>query len=133
LRSSTVVSTERAKEFLLKNDFPASRADDFLDSFDGPITARLVRPGEEFGRFSGQPGGAGSFLTKSIFETPDQAVDALFLKPFGNPATFRQSVVSTQRSIVLEGLIKNGAPPGTTQSVIINRGAFEFGTGVPVK
>ena len=74
-------------------------------------TTRLVRPREEFGRFSGSPDGTGSFLTKSTFETPQEAVDALFLGPFGNPATFRQPVVSTQRSIVLEGLIKNGASP----------------------
>ena len=118
---------------MLKNDFPADRADDFLSSIDGPITARLVRPGEDFGRYSGRAEGPGSFLTKSTFDTPEQAVDALFLRPYGNPATFRQPVVSTNRSIMLEGLIKNGAPPGTKQAIVVDRNAFEFGQGAPLK
>jgi hypothetical protein len=39
LRASTVVSAERAEAFLVKNGFSASRAAEFVGSFDGPITA----------------------------------------------------------------------------------------------
>ncbi len=131
LRTSTVVSAERAQQFMVKSGFPPNRAAGFLDSIDGPITARLVRPGEQFGRYAGKPTGEGSFLTKSVFGSPSQAQDALYLRPFNNPATYRQPVTSTGRSIVIEGGIKNGAP-GVRQTIIINRGAFGFGTGEPL-
>ena len=133
LRTSTAVTPERAQEFLTKNRLSPERAAGFVESFDGPITARLVRPGEEFGRFTGNPESRGSFLTKSTFGSPSEAVDALNLKPFGNPATYRQPVLSSGRSIVLEGVIKDGALLGTRQTLIINRDAFEFGIGVPLK
>ena len=99
-----------------------------MDSFDGPITARLVESDEGFGRYTGNPTSKGSFLTKSTFSTPSEAVDALNLGPFGNPATFRQPVTSSGRSIVLEGGIRGGQP-GVRQTLIINRGRFEIGTG----
>lgn len=133
LRTSTTITAERAQEFLIKNHFSPESASGFVGSFDGPITARLVRPGENFGRFTGKPHGSGSFLTKSIFSNPAEAVGALRLGPYGNPATYRQPVVSSGRSIVLEGVIKDGVPPGTRQTLIIDQDAFKFGAGVSFK
>jgi len=129
LRTSTVVSADRAEAFLLKNDFPAARAKDFVDSFDGPITARLVRSNEDWLRYTDVANSKGSFLTKTQFATPDEAVRGLYLLPeFNNNATLVQGVSSTGRSIVLEGAVKNGGP-GIRQTLVIDRDKFYFGTG----
>jgi hypothetical protein len=129
LRTSALISGERAEAFLVKNGFSADRAKDFVASFNGPITARLVRPGEDFFRYTDAPESTGSFLTKTQFANPPAAVDGLYLGPYGNNATFVQSVGSTGRSIVLEGNIANGGV-GIRQSVVVNRDTFQFGTGV---
>ena len=129
LRTSTVVSAERAEAFLLKNDFPAVRAKDFVNSFEGPITARLVRSGEDWLRYTDVADSKGSFLTKTQFYTPDEAVRGLYLLPeFNNRATLVQGVSSSGRSIVLEGAVKNGGP-GIRQTLIIDRDKFYIGTG----
>lgn len=128
LRGTSVVSPARAESFLVKNGFSPADAKDFIGSFDGPITARIVRPGEDFLRYTGNPTSTGSFLTKSRFSNPASAVDGLYLSPYGNPATYVQTVTSSGRSIVLEGAIKNGGS-GVGQTVIHNRGAFTFGVG----
>ncbi|MGJ3628984.1 hypothetical protein AB5I41_22855 [Sphingomonas sp. MMS24-JH45] len=61
LRGSSVVSAERADVFLVKNGFTSARAQEFIGSFDGPITARIVRPGEDFLRYTDYAGSSGSF------------------------------------------------------------------------
>ena len=71
----------------------------------------------------------GSFLTKTIFPDPAAAVNGLYLGPYGNNASLMQPVTATGRSIILEGGIANGTP-GVQQSLIVNRGAFQFGTGL---
>ncbi|MEI7038076.1 hypothetical protein [Fulvimonas yonginensis] len=107
---------------------PEELAADFTASFDGPITARLVRPGEDFLRYTDVADSKGSFLTKTQFANPADAVEGLYLGPYGNGATLMQPVTSTGRSIVLEGGVANGAP-GVQQTVIVNRGAFQIGSG----
>lgn len=129
LSGTSVVSPARAEAFLVKNGFDAADAKSFIGSFDGPITARIVRPGEDFLRYTGNPNSTGSFLTKTRFGSPGSAVDGLYLGPYGNPATYVQTVTSSGRSIVLEGAIKNGGA-GVGQTVIHNRGEFTFGPGV---
>jgi len=129
LRTSAVISAERAESFLTKSGVSAARAKDFVESFDGPITARLVRSGEDFSRYTDVPQSTGSFLTKTQFANPAAAVDGLYLGPYGNGATLVQSVSSTGRSIVLEGGVANGGA-GIRQTLVVNRGAFQFGTGV---
>ena len=129
LRTSATISADRAKEFMIKNGMSADRAADFASSFDGPITARLVRPGEDFHRYTDTANSTGSFLTKTQFTNPAAAVDGLYLGPYGNTASLAQPVTSVGRSIVLEGGIANGGA-GIQQSLVINRNAFQFGTGV---
>lgn len=129
LRTSTVISAERAETFLLKNDFPVARAKDFVDSFEGPITARLVRSNEGWLRYTDVASSKGSFLTKTQFSTPGEAVRGLYLLPeFSNSATLVQEVNSTGRSVVLEGAVKNGGV-GVRQTFVIDRNKFYFGIG----
>jgi hypothetical protein len=129
LRTSTAISAERAEAYLIKSGVPAARAKDFVESFDGPISARLVRSGEDFFRYTDVPQSTGSFLTKTQFANPTSAVEGLYLGPYGNSATFVQSVGSTGRSIVLEGGVANGGA-GVKQTLVVNRGVFQYGTGV---
>ncbi|MGY1490797.1 hypothetical protein ACW4YW_15430, partial [Methylobacillus pratensis] len=129
LRTSAVISSERAEAFLIKNGFSAARAKDYLDSFDGPINARLIRSGEDWSRYTDVANSKGNFLTKAQFSTPDEAVKGLYLLPeFNNNATLVQRVSSTSRSIVLEGAVKNGGN-GIKQTLIIDLDKFYFGTG----
>jgi hypothetical protein len=123
-----VVSAERAEEFLLKNGFGAERARNFLGSFDGPITARIVEPGETFLRYTDVASSRGSFLTTTQFASPAEAVEGLYLGPYGNNASLVQPVTASGRNIVLEGGIQNGGV-GVRQTLIIDRGAFQFGEG----
>jgi len=127
LRSSAAVSAARAEQYMVQEGLGAARAKDFVSSFDGPITARLVRPGETFLRYTDVADSSGSFLTKSVFTTSNEAVQALFLGPYGNSASLAQNVTSVGRSIVFEGAILNGT---AQQTLIINRGMFQFGIGV---
>ena len=129
LRTSTVISAERAEAFLLKNDFSAARAKDFVDSFEGPITARLARSSEDWLRYTDVADSNGRFLTKTQFSTPSEAVRDLYLLPeFNNRATLVQGVSSTGRSIVLEGAVKNGGA-GIKQTLVVDLEKFYFGTG----
>jgi hypothetical protein len=104
------------------------RAADFVASFDGPITVRLVRPGENFLRYTDVADSKGSFLTTTQFANPSEEVDGLYLGPYGNGATLVQPVTSVGRSIVLEGGVANGGA-GIQQTLIVNRNAFEIGLG----
>ncbi|HYL99548.1 MAG TPA: hypothetical protein VEZ90_11390 [Blastocatellia bacterium] len=125
-----VVSREEAFDILKKSGMSDARAKDFVRSFDdGPITVRTVDPGEQFYRYSGVPDGSGSFLTTQSFSSPDAAVKGLHLEDYGNPATFKQTVTATEPSVVLEGGVRGGNPPGSPQTLITDRGAFDFGTG----
>lgn len=113
----------------MDNGMSADRAADYVASFDGPITTRTVDPGESFLRYTDSANSTGSFLTTTQFANPSAAVDGLYLAPYGNGASLVQPVTSIASSPVLEGGILNGAP-GVQQTVIANRGAFYFGTGV---
>ena len=129
LSRSAIVSNDTAQAFLVKNGMSVGLATDFIASFDGPITARIVSPGENFVRYTDVADSQGNFLTKTIFPDPTTAVNDLYLGPYGNNASLMQPVTATGRSIILEGGIANGAP-GVQQSLIVNRGAFQFGTGL---
>lgn len=128
LRRSTVVSPERAHGLLIKYGRSADQATDYINSFDGPITARIVELGKSFLRYTDVANSKGSFLTNTMFSNPASAVDGLYLAPYGNGASLLQPVSASGRSIILEGGIANGGR-GVTQSLIIDRGAFTFGTG----
>jgi hypothetical protein len=128
LRTAAVISTENAEQLLMKYGMDAERAKSYVASFDGPMTARIVRPGEEFLRYTDVPTSTGSFLTKTEFATPAQAVDGLYLGPYGNSASYLQQVTARNSTIVLEGAIANGGQ-GIKQ-LVVNRNAFEFNTGV---
>lgn len=129
LRTSTVISNSRAESFLLKQGMSADRAADFVASFDGPITARMARSGEDFLRYTDVADSKGSFLTKTAFANPASAVDGLYLGPYGDSASLMQPVTSVSRSIVLEGAVAKGGA-GIMQTLIVNRNAFHIGTGV---
>ena len=126
LSRSAVVSTERAEQLLIKYGRTAEQAKDYVASFNGPITARIVSPGENFLRYTDVATSKGSFLTKSVFGSPVEAVEGLYLKPYGNSASLLQDVTASGRSIILEGGVANGS---AQQSLIVNRNAFQFGTG----
>jgi hypothetical protein len=128
LRTSAVISTENAQQVLMSNGLSAEKAQSYAASFDGPIKARIVRPGETFLRYTDSPTSGGSFLTQTQFANPAAAVDGLYLGPFGNGATYVQTVTATEKTLVLEGAIANGGN-GVGQ-VVVNPKAFQFGTGV---
>jgi hypothetical protein len=128
LRRSTVISVERAQQFMMENGFTPERAADFLGAFDGPITARIVEPGESFLRYTDTANSRGSFLTTTRFTSPADAVQGLYLSPYGNNASLLQSVSAIDRSIVLEGGVANGAN-GVQQTLVIDRSAFQYGAG----
>lgn len=123
------MSPARAETFLVKNGLSPEKARGFVDSFEGPITARLVRPGEDFVRHFDEPFSTGNFLGKTRFASPGEAVDALALRGFPHRATSVQPLTSTGRTIVLEGNIKGGGT-GVGQTVIYDQNAFFFGPGV---
>ena len=113
LSRSTIVSAERAEQLLVRYGQSPAQAKDFIASFNGPITARIASPGESFLRYTDVANSKGSFLTKAVFESPKDAVKGLYLKPYGNRASLVQVVVSSKRSIVLEGGIANGTLPNS--------------------
>lgn len=128
LRASSKISSDSARKLLEKNGFSEARARDFIDSFGGDITARIVRKGERFKRYTDAGDSKGSFLTKSEFDSPQDAVAGLHLGPYGNSAGLVQDVTASKSSIVLEGQVKNGGQ-GVSQSLVTDRGAFTFGAG----
>ena len=87
-----------------------------------------MEPGESFLRYTDVASSRGSFLTNTQFASPLEAVQGLYLGPYGNNASLVQSVTASGRSIVLEGGILNGGA-GVRQSLIIDRKAFQFGEG----
>ncbi len=123
------ISRVDAINLLMKNGLSADRATDFIDSFDGPLTVRNTNPGETFFRYTDVANSKGSFLTKSPFATPAEASDGLYLGPYGNTASLRQTVTVAQSTQVIEGGVANGRP-GIRQSLIVNRNDFQFGPGV---
>jgi hypothetical protein len=126
LRTSATISAERAETFLVKQGVDADLAKSYVKSFDGSITARLVRPGEDFLRYTDRSGSTGNFLTKTQFPDSSTAVESLYLKPFNNNATYVQVVTSNGRTIVLEGRVANGA---AQQTLAPNKTLFNYGTG----
>ncbi len=130
LSRSAVISAERANQILVNRlGLSVESADSYVASFEGPVTARIAEPGNQWPRYTGNPSSEGSFLADELFGNPEQAMDALNIRLYGNPATFRQTVTATGRSIVLEGAIKGSIPPGVRQTVITDRSKFEFSIG----
>lgn len=125
----TILTKEQAQALLVQNGMSAKRAVDYVNSFVGPITARAVQSGETFLRYTDAADGTGTFLTKQVFANPADAVRSLCLAPYGNQATLVQTVMASSPSVVLEGGVANGAA-GVQQTVLMDRSAFQFGTGV---
>ncbi|MDI1261221.1 DUF6861 domain-containing protein [Aquabacterium sp.] len=125
-----VVSSAEAEQMLIEHGLSPGRAKDYVASFEGQITAREVKVGEKFLRYTDIPDSKGSFLTTKIFGSPQQAARGLYLEPYGNNASLVQEVFATKTSTVLEGAIANGVPPGTTQTLIMDRTGFLIGGGV---
>ncbi len=73
--------------------------------------------------------GEGSFVTQKVYSSPSIAVEALYLKPYGNTATYMQIVTAQKATIVLEGGVYQGAA-SARQSFLVDLGAFKFGEGV---
>jgi RHS repeat-associated protein len=122
-----IVSASDVEAHLLANGYSAEEAAAFADSFEGPITARMTETGEQFVRYSKTAGTRGNFLTDTVFESPDAAMDALNLRPFGNTAGVRQMVFANSPSMVFEGQVADGT---AAQTLVVDKGAFTFGLGV---
>jgi hypothetical protein len=125
----TPISANAAEALLVKNKFPSNRAQQFLESFEGDLSVRVAQPGENFKRYANDSNGRGGFLSREIFSSPTEAVEALYLKPYDNKAIYRQPVSVAKPTIVIEGGIKNGRP-GNRQTLVIDREAFDYGVGV---
>jgi hypothetical protein len=72
----------------------------------------------------------GSFLTKTAYSSPANAVSALHLEDYNNLGTLVQRVTDTQDTYVLEGGVA-GSPVGAYQAFTIDQGAFNYGPRVP--
>ena len=129
LRPSAVISVERATQLLVDGGIDSDTAEAYINSFDGPISVRLVQPQEQFLRYTDYPDSAGRFLTNTEFENPAAAVEGLALGPYNNTASLVQTVTAVNPTLVLEGGIAGGGA-GIQQTLIVDRSAFEFGTGV---
>lgn len=106
-----------------------AKAWSYINEFEGPITARISRPGEINLRYFNGPEGNGNFLTKSEFFSPVDAYRGLNLElSRSNFALSRQEVTTMERSIVFEGGIKDGGS-GVRQILIPDKSNFQFGTG----
>ncbi len=90
LARSGEISADSAYRLLTKNGFSPDKARDYIDSFDGPLTARIVEKGEDFLRYTDRATSTGNFLTKKQFDAPSSAVDGLYLRPYGNNASLRK-------------------------------------------
>jgi RHS repeat-associated protein len=131
LRKAATVSQEKAQEYLInKLNTSVDEAKSFVDAFDGNITVEIVEKGETFLRYTDKPTSKGRWLTDRLFKTPEEAVKALHLEPYGNNAMLVQTVRSTGRSLVFRGAIKNGAK-GVEQVFILSEDPiFEFTMGM---
>jgi hypothetical protein len=101
-------STDRASAIAFLEDADGlknstrDRLNRLVESFDAPITARIVEPGEEFLRYAPAATGRGRFFTKPRFDSPAEAWSALALRHSpGNDARFRQTVTVMRCTIVL--------------------------------
>jgi len=123
-----------AQLFLERAGFDSGRAAEFIKSFpEGvPIELKSVAPGDHFLRYTDYPARRGSFATNVLFGSADEAVGGLFLKPYENRATFVQMLVATEPTFVLEGPIRGGWP-GIVQTLIVDRGGFSYGEGIPFR
>jgi hypothetical protein len=131
LSRTVVISEARANQIIMKKvGLSFEESSSFVSSFDGPVTATIAEPGEQWLRYTGSAGSKGSFLSRTSFGNPQETVDSLNLRPWGNPATLRQTVTATGRSIVLEGRIKGGVP-GVRQTLVMDRDRFHFSVGEP--
>lgn len=131
LGSSRVVSPETVRSYLVdRMGWSEARAVAYIDSFEGPITARISRPGESYLRYFDGESGEGNFVTRNEFFSPVDARGGLNLDPdlTANLATSQQAVTSTQRSIVFEGGVRDGGF-GVRQTLITDRMKFLFGPG----
>jgi hypothetical protein len=123
------LTREQATRYLRSSGFAEERAASFIASFSNePITLRFVESGETFLRYTDEMSSTGSFLTRTMFDSADEAVAALALDPARNRATYVQVVTAIRPTAVLEGGIFDGWP-GVTQTVIAERDAFEFALG----
>ena len=129
--TARVVSRAEAERMLVESGLGPQRAKDFVESFEGPITVREIAKGESFLRYTDVADSKGSFLTNQSFSSPGAAIDALYLKPYGNQAQLAQNVIAIQPTTVLQGSVAHGVPPGTVQTLMLDRTAFSIGKGVP--
>jgi hypothetical protein len=131
--SAVVLDAAAMRTFFLARGLSQDSAAGYATSFaNGSGVLREIKAGETFLRYSG-PGqnAAGSFLTKGVYSTGSEAVQALDLAPkFGNDGSLVQSVTATQDTYVLEGGVANGAP-GAYQAIAVDRNAFTYGPRVP--
>jgi YD repeat-containing protein len=131
LRSSGVVAPETVERYLIERlKWSPTRAQGYVESFEGPITARITRPGEQNLRYFDGPDGSGNFLTRSEFASPVDARRGLNLDPLFTPntATSLQTVTTIGRSVVFEGAVRGGSL-GVQQTVIGDKAKFLFGPG----
>ena len=131
LSSSRVVAPETVERYLIERaNWSPVRARGYVDSFEGSISARISRPGEQNLRYFDGAEGSGNFLTRSEFFSPVDARKALNLDPALTPnlARSRQVVTTTERNIVFEGLVREGGL-GIRQTVITDKNKFQFGPG----
>jgi len=125
------LSREEAEYYLVRNGWQPRTAADYVSSFSTgqPIKTRIVGAGETWWRYTDHPEYAGSFLTRTLFDNADDAVAALRLGPYANQATFLQAVTASEATVVFEGGI-NGGWPWVSQTMIVDRSAFNYGPGV---
>jgi len=130
LSGSRLVSRDTVIDYLTSDKvrFDLDRAKSFVNSFEGDITARIMRPGESRLRYLDSDHGQGSFLTSTAFASSVDASKGLYLSPYLNTALTRQVVTAQQRSIVFEGLVRDGGR-NVMQTVITDQSKFVFGPG----
>jgi YD repeat-containing protein len=129
---AVVLDVAAMRNFFLARGLSTEAADGFASSFsNGMGVLREVKAGETFLRYSDEAGNAvGSFLTKTAYPTPSQAVGALNLEDFNNGATLVQQVTATQDTYVLEGGVA-GSDSNAYQAIAVDQSAFTYGPRVP--
>jgi hypothetical protein len=130
LHRPSPVTPARMSVYLLSAGLPESLAADFVASFEGPMTVRILEPSESFFRYTDVPDSRGSYLTRTAFTSPEEAHQALALAVTGNRATYRQIVVVLQYTIGFEGGIAGGWP-GVDQTLVPDRDALQYNPGEP--
>ncbi len=108
-------------------DDAASKA----DSYNGPVFEWDTQVGDDFYRYTDYAPGTGNFLTGHLFDTPSEAVAALYLAIWGNDATLVQTVTANTANTTYIGYIANGSPHGYKQYVLLDQSEFTYSTGVP--